>query len=228
MKNGNANIIMIKELSCPYVEVQLDGGVTYGGSQTFYEKDDKRYEKGCGMISMLDILSYLEGNTKVVSKKDYCEKFDEFASKLHWNPGKNGTNVFFLWKKLVKEIKKRGFSMKVRWGLSIRKIVPRVYEMLDRNIPVMLCVPHMIRKKERDHMLSFYKKKDMGMVEAARTNAHFVTITGVIEEQDAKYFRISSWGRCYYINIEEYLLFVRSHLFGFFLGNIMYIKPKIR
>ena len=72
------------------------------------------------------------------------------------------------------------------------------------------------------HKLKFYRKiTDGNYRPAAATKAHYVTATAL----DAEWLRISSWGKEYYINREEYEAFVKAHS-SYLFSNLVYLSKK--
>lgn len=96
--------------------------------------------------------------------------------------------------------------------------------MLHRDIPVILCIPVMFGKRNEGKGVALYKKDGSGYHKVQTVNAHYVMITGVIKEDGGPYFEISSWGKRYYINWQEYKSLIYRHFLGTILGNILYIR----
>ena len=57
------------------------------------------------------------------------------------------------------------------------------------------------------------------------TKDHYVTITGLLEDEEHTYFEISSWGRKYFIDYNEFDSYVRKHD-NYIFSNIMWIRRK--
>lgn len=126
--------------------------------------------------------------------------------------------------------RRNGWRLRARWGFSGRKIFSRIEEMLQRDIPVILCIPMMILKKDRNDKLSLYNRKFDDVKKryeyqvAEQTNAHYVTVTGILWEEEKRYLSVSSWGREYYIDFKEYDTYINTHFLGKILGNILYVR----
>ena len=105
------------------------------------------------------------------------------------------------------------------WMLSGKKMISRIEKMLSLDIPVIMAIgPNfpLFWKKEK---LSFYTKDGNGkLCPAVKTKAHFVTVTGISESE----LQISSWGKKYYISIQEYEKYVREHSSPL-VSNIIYV-----
>ena len=56
---------------------------------------------------------------------------------------------------------------------------------------------------------------------------HYVTVTGFMEDEERgrRMLEISSWGRKYYIDYDEYELAVKKYS-NFLFSNILYIRNK--
>ena len=93
-----------------------------------------------------------------------------------------------------------------------------------QDIPVVLCVPMMLFKKDKKDGLSFYVKKNGKLEKACTVSAHYVMVTGLFKEKDEILLEISSWGKQYYVNWNEYENLIRTHFLGTILGNILYIR----
>lgn len=92
-------------------------------------------------------------------------------------------------------------------------------EMLSKNLPVIMSVGPNFPCVWRNHKLPFYIRKNDGTyVQDCQVNGHYVTVT----EMDETWLCISSWGKKYYINRQEYMEYVRRYS-GFLVSNIVYL-----
>lgn len=108
-----------------------------------------------------------------------------------------------------------------KWKLTYYDMYDMIEEMLKQDIPVILAIgpnsPNLWGKKgipfyERreidyqDEQSSENKKPYYYKVVKQGINGHYVTVTGIIKDDVAGriMLRISSWGKQYYINYEEY------------------------
>ena len=116
--------------------------------------------------------------------------------------------------------RRRGLPYRASWAFSGSKLWERVREMLDRDVPVILSIgPNfpLIWRKER---LPFYSRRaDGSFVRTSSAKSHYVTVTGM----DDSWVQISSWGREFFINRQEYDAFVKQHSTPLF-SNVMYVK----
>ena len=93
-----------------------------------------------------------------------------------------------------------------------------------RDIPVILAVGPNFPLFWQKNNLPFYRRElDGTLVKSCTARAHYVVVTGMDEE----WLRISSWGREYYINREEYMAYGRKHSLPI-LNSIAVIRPKVR
>lgn len=227
-----------------YIQVQEGSGMSYGGSQLFFKPlPDKRsqgkYNGGCGMIALGDLLLYLmdkEGKTCTLNgityhpvferKEAYMAYFDELCRKLKWFPSRNGMSGVLMAIRFNYMMHKYHLPYRARWGLleSVRE--GRIERMLQRDIPVILCIPRVLPPFGKNDRLSLYREQEGKMKQVDKTRAHYVMITGMERNKNTGrvYYRVSSWGRQYDISVEEYRKFVRTHLLGTVLGNILYIS----
>ena len=83
-----------------------------------------------------------------------------------------------------------------------------------------------VLKKDKKDELAFYVKKNGRMEKACTVSAHYVMVTGMIERNGEAFLEISSWGKKYYVNWNEYEDMIQTHFLGNILGNILYIRQK--
>lgn len=224
-----------ERLKYTYIAVRKECGLSYGGSQS-WGKGAVMKKYGHGVIAGTDLLLYLSLH------KDYC-KSQEFALQEN----KNGIWEAEEYMEAVREMRRKyfplipGFGMpgwllgagvnlyfrknriplKACFGVLGRNLQNRMRAMLSHDIPVILAVGPNFPIPLKKHKLAFYKKAGECYQEACKTMTHYVTVTGM-EEQ---WIKISSWGQEYYINMNEYINYVRKHS-GFLVSNICYIRRK--
>ncbi len=226
-----------------YIQVQDNGQATYGGSQLFFKplpdkSSQRKYGGGCGMIALGDLLLYLmekkaktcqiDGmtyHTVFQEKVAYMDYFNRLCRKLRWLPTRNGMSGMLMAIRFNAVMWKMHIPYCARWGLFEMIREKRIEKMLRKDIPVILCIPRVLLPWQKEDRLPLYMESKGQMKQVDATRAHYVTITGLVSCQGKTYYRISSWGRKYYISVKEYRDFVRTHLFGTVLGNILYITP---
>ena len=206
--------------------------------QKALKEDEKKQKMGCGIVALSDIFLYLSGkyNQGVqigdrsyvnhgLKQKEYCEFYDKIYAFAGGVSLKNGVSGIKLWRKFNRMARRQGWKERARWGFSRKKIFQRMEEMLLKDIPVILCMPMALFKKEKDKGVRFYQKNQKGeYVPYTRVNGHYVVVTELLYEEDEIYLVISSWGKQYFIKWKEYDEEIRSRLFGAILGNLLYIK----
>lgn len=146
---------------------------------------------------------------------------------------------------LNRYFRKHRIGLKARWGVLPWNMVSCMEDMLRRDIPVVLAVGprfHLLvlpGKKGRpvpgkgfkrylkemffrDGQLNLYQEDEKGGLRCtARTKAHFVTVTAV---GDGK-IRISSWGKPYVVDWEEYKAYVHGNS-NYLMCNLCFIGER--
>lgn len=98
----------------------------------------------------------------------------------------------------------------VQWGMSKSKILPRIEEMLQNDIPVMLSG----NATEKIRLLIYIDEmKRHKIYEQVVFSIHYVTVTGLtIDDIGHKiWLEVSSWGRKYFIDYNEYISFITEN-----------------
>ena len=233
------------KLKKPYIQVRRNSGeLTYGGDQGFFRggsgsDDARKNAMGCGVIAFSDLLLYLGScdSNKITSEsesyvnringenayKEYYNRIYDFLGGVSKRSGISGIKLAMRFNRLSRREKwgLRGF-----WGISARKLYGRVEEMLSKDLPVILCIPMILFRKNKKAGLTFYHMENGKMQKAATVSAHYVMITEIVEERESgsPFFVISSWGKEYYVNWKEYETMMRRNFLGTILGNILYIR----
>jgi len=137
-----------------------------------------------------------------------------------------------------------GLEAAWKWKLTYYDMLDLIEEMLRKDIPVILSIgpntPNMWGKKG----IPFYERKEIEYQEESAdgsprkkpyyyqmkqtsVNRHYVTVTGIVKDDiTAKIMlRISSWGKLYYINYEEYRDYVDT-VGGSFTSSMVYVKER--
>lgn len=235
------------ELKGAYIRVKRhkSGIITYGGDQGFFSdmsenpEEVRKRRMGCGIVAFGDLLLYMAGRNsryrfkgsdcyvnRILTEEEYKDYFNDRYAFLGGLPARtgNGLSGFRLQGRFNRMARTEGFKLRAKWGFSGRRIYDRMEEMLEKDIPVILCIPLMIFKKDKKDGITFYKKEQNGYNKACTVSAHYVVVTGLFKEHDDVYMSISSWGVKYYVNWKEYDRFVHTHFLGTILGNLLYIK----
>ncbi len=222
------------KLEKSYISVrQPDGTQTYGGNQAWLTTEAER-SFGCGLIAAADILRYLGGREEdpgtgsTVEKKDYLEDIRELAKDFRIR-GKLGITGFGLARRMNRIFRREALPFRAKWSIGRRRLERRLPEMLESDIPVLLSVgPGFFHKHQH---LPMYRRTVTGEYEQANTmRDHYVTVTGIfVGEPGADHatertmLRLSSWGSRYYIDLEEYIQYVKQYD-NFLFSSILYIR----
>lgn len=227
--------------------------ISFGGYQGWfkYEGDYQNMTikaKGCGLISVADKLLYLSkvnskyntDLTKAVIQEDkfvtnfenradiiYCydyKSYLKYVTELNSSYFKTpkygwlGTSLTLYWNKYMEKI---NGNLHASWGCSINNLLPRIEEMLSNDIPVTLSIGPVW---DEDNELNLYFNSN-GKILKRKVANHYVTVTGLREDYITKqvWLEVSSWGKKYYINYEEYLEFILAHVQIAVTNNIIYI-----
>ncbi len=137
-------------------------------------------------------------------------------------------------------------GLKASWklGLTYYDMYDLMEEMLKQDIPVILSIgpntPDLWGKKG----IPFYEKKEIEyqdtmedasdrkkpyyyQVKQNNINGHYITVTGIIKDEITGQImlRISSWGKQYYINYEEYRDYIENES-GTFTSSIVRVRKQ--
>ncbi len=236
----------IAGLTGQYIQVsQNKGKITYGGDQGFFagascgSPDERKQKLGCGITAFGDLLLYLAGRdikyriretenyeNRILSEEEYKSYYNQIYEylggiqpKAQW-----GLSGLRLQRRFNRMARRQGWKLRAKWGCCGRWIYKRTLEMLHKDIPVILCIPILFGNRNKDKGIILYKKDGDAYRKVQTVSAHYVTVTGVIKEDRGPYFEISSWGKRYYINWQEYKHLIYGNFLGTILGNILYIR----
>jgi len=203
---------------------------SYGGSQTYFREDKgllnhNRVKGGCGVIAILDVVLYLSGNTAISNTSSYKKLFKQTSRNILWIPVSFGINFVQETLGLFNCLRKNNISKRCRWCFSLSKMYERIENMIKNDTPVILCIPKPIsigNKKGRKYVLPFYDN-NLNVISGA--SGHYVVVTGIYEDTTTSqiYLSISSWGRKYYIGLDDFISYSKKTPFRI-LGNIMTIE----
>ncbi|MDF2941606.1 MAG: hypothetical protein K0S01_464 [Herbinix sp.] len=132
-----------------------------------------------------------------------------------------------------------------KWSLTYYDMYELIEEMLHKDIPVILSIGPNTPKLWGKKGIPFYERREIDYQENAdqnpevgkpyyykmvkqNVNGHYVTVTGLIKDvvTERIMLRISSWGKQYYINYEEYRDYIENNS-GTFTSSIVYVKRFI-
>lgn len=222
----------IVSLKNKYISIRESDYLTsYGGNQTYFDvpgdkKGAYKRRSGCGMIAIMDVYSYLNGRCSYDSVDAYRKRLNELSAHILWRPAHTGTKSVFIVYAINRLLMESKMKHVAHWCINPWNMNKRIYKMLEADIPVIMCIPFMMMPWQKKHVLQMYTYNDTRkiMMRTHSTNAHFITVTGIVEHKGRRYYRVSSWGRMLYLDAEEYYDFMMKHFLGFSLGNILQIK----
>jgi len=203
---------------------------------------------GCGTIATADLFLYLvlqnqaESNSLTdiaIGKADTIDYQDymSYVRKIHSLYTKTKPIIAVLGPKVASAIhrysKTYQLGLKASWkmNLSYYDMLALMEEMLSKDLPVIFSIgpntPNLWGKKG----IRFFTHKELENkkyeYQVARTeiNGHYVTVTGIIKDEIKKklMLQISSWGKMFYIDYEEYRDYV-DHFSGTITSSMVYIR----
>jgi len=223
------------ELKHPYISVDIHGRNSYGGGQQFSESAMIR-RCGCGIIAATDLLLYLSRWHRF-GASDYFAgllaepplPFYAYTACLRRISKKYfpmipyaGINGLMLMSGMERFFRDHGMPYTARWCFLSVPMWDRMSEMLRQDIPVIMSVGPNFPIIWGNRRVRFYIKTiDGAYIPAAGAKAHYFTVTGMDED----WLRISSWGRLYYLNRNEFQEYASRYSLGF-TSNILLVEKK--
>lgn len=221
------------KLEHPIPAIDNNGVLTYGGSQLL--SDNSVIKKcGCGVVAAADLFIYahrycagcscdmFDGHGRVLPiplakyneiLKSLCRRFFPLTPPFGIN-GLGlicGINLYF---------KVHSWPLRAQWGVKYRELWQAIENMIDCDMPVIIAVgPNMPRFWENNQLGLYKRLPDGSFKNIGAVKAHYMTVTAI----DDAWLTVSSWGRQYYINRQEYNAYTRAHSNGV-LCNIAYIR----
>ncbi len=203
-----------------YIPVELGGGVSYGGSQ-MWARGALR-SGGCGAVAAADLVLYLArgkncGTARLsdallrtpVPREDYMSYLTSF-SRAYVRPipglGMTGLRLALCLNGFLKR-SRTGLAARWRQLCTLKSPTREIASMLMRDIPVIISLPPSFRRGRGLRMTDAERGKT---VRYGGHGGHFVTVTGVEEKDGAQKLEISSWGRRYLVDVDEYLRTART------------------
>ncbi len=216
-----------------YISVAQGQRRSFGGSQMLSASQTMR-EVGCGVIAALDLLLYLcrfhggsdctffaeAAEDGVIDEREYDELAQKLSRRFFPMIPKLGINGLMLAGGLNHFFRCYKLPYRASWGIGSGRIFEEIEDMLARDIPVILSVGPNFPLFWQKHELNFYvSRPDGSFSRACSIKAHYVTVTGIDESR----LKISSWGREYFIDREEYMSYIRRYS-GSIVSNIVRIR----
>lgn len=225
----------VKSISNPYPAIEKDGKLSFGGNQSWFPQSYLQ-KVGCGLIACTNLLLYLErygtgceelfDNTSKEKSSYTLAEYNSYAEWLNKKyfpviPGVGMIGWFMVWG-LNRYFRKHHMKIRAAWGVRPERLWTCMEEMLLKNLPVILSVGPNFPFVWRKNKLPFYiQNKDGNYVQACQVSGHYVTVTAM----DETWLCISSWGKKYYINRQEYMEYARRYS-GFLVSNMAYLNLK--
>ena len=222
-------------LTHPLPEIDTPSGRRcYGGSQNLLPIKNIR-DSGCGLISSANLLAYLtrfhglrDGLFDRIIRLDPIplDEFNRACMRIcrgFLRPlphvGMTGTAVAL---GLNREFRRRGIPCRASWCFRAGPMWERMEAMLREDLPVILAIgPNLPRFWRKKKLVLYRPRKGGGMRPAARTKAHFVTVTAM----DDEWLTVSSWGNEFFINRAEYEDYARKYSSPWF-SNVLLLRKK--
>lgn len=208
----------MKTIKRPYLRIKSKNSISYGGNQKWFAPKFLK-DFACGVIGAADVLLHLEGKEHMTETE-----YMEFA-KMLWKkylpviPG-FGMNGLTLILGMNRYFRKSKLPYYAYWGINRKKMIFRMDEMLEKDIPVIFAVGPNFPKVWGKKSVRLYTKTTEGIYSpTSKARAHYMIVTG----RDGLWLRVSSWGKEYYINYVEFQDYVRQYSCSI-VSNIVCIK----
>lgn len=228
-------VITMLSIQHPYISIALPGGRSYGGGQQFSQNAMIR-RCGCGVIAATDLLLYL-------SRWHPYGAVDFFAGLLHEDAlpyhayidciqvlnrryfpmiPYAGINGLMLMAGMQRFFHEHGMPYTARWCFDPGSMWKRMENMLSQDIPVIMSVGPNFPIIWGDKRVRFYVQGSNGSyTPVSGAKAHYFTVTGM----DDAWLCISSWGRRYFLNRQEFSEYTRRYSTAF-ASNILFVEQK--
>ncbi len=228
-----------------YISIaERNGRKSFGGSQEWYPGSVRQNVKGqgCGLIAAVDCALYISG-VDSLNIEEYNSFVEQFLNErrlagfcLREFQIRKYDNLIFslgilpiqISKYLNKRMRILGSQKRFRWnGIHGHKdMYDKIKNMISADIPVIWAL---YSPGRRIKMYTGRESDGTFIDRQIYINNHYVTITGVLENKaekscHARMLEVSSWGKKYYIDFDEYLAYVTGSIVSRYCSNIMYFK----
>ena len=218
----------------PYPAIEKEGKLSFGGNQSWLPQPYLQ-NVGCGLIACTNLLLYLDRYEIVCEEKEIdniskekssytLAEYNSYAENLNKKyfpviPGIGMIGWIMVWG-LNRYFRKHRMKIRAAWGVKPERLCMSMEEMLTKNLPVILSVgPNFPFIWKKNKLLFYILNKEGAYVQACQASGHYVTVTAM----DETWLCISSWGKKYYINRQEYMEYARRYS-GFLVSNIVHLK----
>ena len=233
-----AGVLMSKiSLSENYIQVtdELGHKIGFGGNQNWFSKEpwNNISGQGCGMIAAMDFSLYVTG-ARFIELPEYQKLSEGFIKR---NPfvnfsmhefSKAGFSLGVLPRQICRYINHSCPGIKASWdGVHGHKdMLEKMKAMISEDIPVIWAIYRFNRRLP----LYDWDSRNNAYTIIGTTNSHYVNAISVIENPELPVHKImieiSSWGRQFFIDYDEYLEFVGSSILSRYCSNIVSIRKK--
>ncbi|SHJ56236.1 hypothetical protein [Parasporobacterium paucivorans] len=227
-------------MGAEYVKVKvLHDGCSFGGNQNWFALDGDRTEyrihkRGCGLIAVGDIFLHLartdsryrtpytsmilrdEAEPSVAEYKRYIQSL--YRKYVWFIPGPGMWVMHLVWM-MNQYFKGNGMDLKARWRFpptrGWRKSV--IKKSLKNHLPVILLLGRtrgeifLLMKNKIG--LNLYADEECSRILKTGVKNHYVVVTDILQKPGTKktVLKISSWGKLYYIDYDEYCRYVSRY-----------------
>lgn len=216
---------------------------SFGGNQGWF--DGAVYgnlaRQGCGIIAAVDTLLYISRRYDnsfqqyLYEVNDFCQNHrlaKLFMKEISIRKYDNATFAIGIIPIQISGFLNRkmgllGRQIRFRWNgiYGHKDMYSKMKSMISRDIPVVWSL------YSHNRTIKLYLKTDDGCYSFSglTVNNHYVTATAVMEDGTCNHSRmieISSWGKRYYIDFDEYLDYVGNSLISKYCSNIIYSKTR--
>ncbi len=228
-----------------FISVCRDGMMnSFGGSQEWFSSPEwgNISRQGCGVISAVDTMLYLLGKNDTTDEtyRDTVGRFcrenklanlfmKEITIRKYDNSFAVGVLPNQIARFLNREMKSVGSDRRFKWNgiCGHKNMYQKMKNMLSNDIPI---VWSLYSRKKQINLYQLTGSRDEYVINGV-VNNHYVTVTGIYEggtgeSKHPRMIEVSSWGKCYYIDYDEYLAYVGTSLISRYCSNILYCKNK--
>lgn len=238
----------------PYIEVENGKAPSFGGSQTWFDKEGKIRDRwlhlsSCGLIAACDFLIYfcrsrdlrvkwlpesVWSEAAVVRKKEYMAFLRRVARRgypIIPRVGSIGPQIPLYLNHFLRK-HRQPYRLFFLWKNTKKKRLRIIDGSIRDGLPVILVIgPHFMKPGSKNGV-TFYRRSKDGVMTAAYKNIyrHFVTITGIYDPPEAAsplYLEISSWGQRLYIDYDELSHYITKESMPWFSGIYFVKKERI-
>jgi len=205
-----------------FVPVRYNDVTYYGGDQGWWKDESAKVKGyGCGIIAMCNLELYIDNPNAVYTYQEYKDYANERWKERYWLYGISGLGYTLppwdMEAGIDEKLAEKNINATVEWGKAY--YVPYIrlmfIAMLEHDIPIVASYHY-----ENDRLECYsYDQNNCTMIISDDMGSHYFTITGIVNVYEGnryvEYARISTWGKEYYIKLEDY--FRRLSYFNHFL-----------